>query len=224
MEENENEYINSIEKINDLNLSHKYLFRVCLLGDAGVGKTSILTRFCDNSFRENYNNTIGVDFRLATLKYNDIISKVHIWDTAGQERFRALTVNYVHNAHGFIFVYDITNKDSFDNIANWIDLSLDNNKNSIINFLIGNKSDQESERKVQRSEAEQFAKEKNLVFFETSAKNDENVKNLFYYFYYKMIKYYETNEYIEDYNNIQLNSSHTEEIPIQRPNKNKCKC
>ena len=104
----ENEFIQGIEKLDDYQLKHNYLFRICLLGDAGVGKTSLLTRFCDNSFKENYNNTIGVDFRLVTLQYRDIISKVHIWDTAGQERFRSLALNYLNNSHAFIFVYDLT--------------------------------------------------------------------------------------------------------------------
>ena len=209
MEEEDINDINSIEKLKDYDIVHKYLFRICLLGDAGVGKTSILTRFCDNTFKESYNNTIGVDFRLVTLKYKDIISKVHIWDTAGQERFRSLTLNYLHNSHGFLFIFDITNKDSFDNIVNWINLSFDNNKNSVINFLIGNKCDQNSSRKVEESEAQQFAKEKDLIYLETSAKSDENIQKLFYYCVYKLIKYYDKNDYSEE-DNTQLYSSHTE--------------
>ena len=223
MEEEDINDINSIEKLKDYDIVHKYLFRICLLGDAGVGKTSILTRFCDNTFKESYNNTIGVDFRLVTLKYKDIISKLHIWDTAGQERFRSLTLNYLHNSHGFLFIFDITNKDSFDNIVNWINLSFDNNKNSVINFLIGNKCDQNSSRKVEESEAQQFAKEKDLIYLETSAKNDENIQKLFYYCVYKLIKYYDKNDYSEE-DNTQLYSNHTEEIKIQRPNQNKCGC
>ena len=223
MEEEDINDINSIEKLKDYDIVHKYLFRICLLGDAGVGKTSILTRFCDNTFKESYNNTIGVDFRLVTLKYKDIISKVHIWDTAGQERFRSLTLNYLHNSHGFLFIFDITNKDSFDNIVNWINLSFDNNKNSVINFLIGNKCDQNSSRKVEESEAQQFAKEKDLIYLETSAKSDENIQKLFYYCVYKLIKYYDKNDYSEE-DNTQLYSNHTEEIKIQRPNQNKCGC
>ena len=223
MEEEDIDDINSIEKLEDYDIGHKYLFRICLLGDAGVGKTSILTRFCDNTFKENYNNTIGVDFRLVTLKYKDIISKIHIWDTAGQERFRSLTLNYLHNSHGFLFIFDITNKSSFDNIVNWINLSFDNNKNSVINFLIGNKCDQNSNRKVEESEAQQFAKEKNLIYLETSAKSDENIQKLFYYFIYKLIKYYDNNDYTEK-DNVQLSSSHSEEIKIQRPSQNKCGC
>ena len=223
MEEEDIDDMNSIEKLKDYDIGHKYLFRICLLGDAGVGKTSILTRFCDNTFKESYNNTIGVDFRLVTLKYKDIISKLHLWDTAGQERFRSLTLNYLHNSHGFLFIFDITNKDSFDNIVNWINLSFDNNKNSVINFLIGNKCDQNSSRKVEESEAQQFAKEKGLIYLETSAKSDENIQKLFFYCVYKLIKYYEKNDYIEE-DNAQLNSSNTEEIKIQRPNQNKCGC
>ena len=222
-EDNEEDYLNSIEKLEEYNTQHKYLFRVCLLGDSGVGKTSVLTRFCDNSFKENYNSTLGVDFRIVTLKYKDVISKINLWDTAGQERFKSLAVNYLHNSHGFIFVYDITNKDSFDNIANWIKLSFDTNKNSIVNFLIGNKSDKESDRKVQQNEAEQFAKEKNLLYLETSAKNDENIQKLFYYITYKLIKHYDSNDYYEEFDN-QLNSSHSEEITIKRPNQSKCSC
>ena len=82
IEENESEvdkFINSVEKLSDYQQQHKYLFRICLLGYANVGKTSLLSRFCDNSFKEKYNNTIGVDFRLVTLKCNGFISKIHIW-------------------------------------------------------------------------------------------------------------------------------------------------
>ena len=222
-EDNEEDYLNLIEKLEEYNTQHKYLFRICLLGDSGVGKTSVLTRFCDNSFKENYNSTLGVDFRIVTLKYKDIISKLNIWDTAGQERFKSLAVNYLHNSHGFIFVFDITNKESFENITNWINLSFDTNKNSIINFLIGNKCDKDSDRKVQQSEAEQLAKERNLHYLETSAKNDENIQKLFYYITYKLIKHYDNNDYYEDFDN-QLNSNHSEEIKIKRPNQSKCSC
>ena len=217
------DYINSIERLDDYQLPHKYLFRLCLLGEAGVGKSSILTRFCDNTFKENYNNTIGLDFRVVTLKYKDIISKLHIWDTAGQERFRSLSVNYLHNSHGFIFVYDVSDKNSFDNIINWINLGFDNNKNSIINFLIGNKCDLENKRQVSQNEGEQFAKEKNLIFLEASCKNDQNVQKIFYYFNYKLIEYYNHNKYIED-DKIELSSTKTEELATIRPSQSSCKC
>ena len=219
----EDKYIKNIEKIIDFQLTHKYLFRICLLGDAAVGKTSLLTRFCDDSFKENYNNTIGVDFRVVTLKFKNIISKLHIWDTAGQERFRSLALNYLNNSHGFIFVYDITNKQSFNNVINWINLAFEKNKNSIVNFLVGNKNDKEEERAVTEEEGKNLAEEKKLLFLETSAKKDNNVQKLFYYILYKFLEYYKTNEYKED-EQVKLSNGNSEEISTKRNSENKCSC
>ena len=222
-EEDEEKMIENIEKIEDYQTPHKYLFRLCLLGDAGVGKTSLITRFCDDSFKENYNNTIGVDFRLVTLKYKKIISKIHIWDTAGQERFRSMALNYINNSHGFAFVYDIADKSSFDNINNWIDLVLDKNKKSVFNFLIGNKCDIDKERQVSQNDGQQLAEQKKLYFLETSAKTNENVQKLFNYFTVKLIKYYNKNKYEEE-ENIELSSSKAEELNTQRPKESNCSC
>ena len=219
----EDKFIKNVEKINDYQLKHKYLFPICLLGEAGVGKTSLLTRFCDNSFKERYNNTIGVDFRVITLKYKNIISKIHIWDTAGQERFRSLALNYINNSQGFIFVYDITNRESFNNIENWVNLALEKNNKNICNFLVGNKTDKEAERKVSVKEGEILAKEKNFFFLETSAKTDDNVQKLFYYCLYRLIEYYKKHEYIEN-SQISLSNSNTEEISTIRQPESKCSC
>jgi Ras-related protein Rab-1A len=219
----EDKFIKNVEKINDYQLQHKYLFPICLLGEAGVGKTSLLTRFCDNSFKERYNNTIGVDFRVITLKYKNIISKIHIWDTAGQERFRSLALNYINNSQGFIFVYDITNRESFNNIENWVNLALEKNNKNICNFLVGNKTDKEAERKVSVKEGEILAKEKNFFFLETSAKTDDNVQKLFYYCLYRLIEYYKKHEYIEN-SQISLSNSNTEEISTMRQPESKCSC
>ena len=219
----EDKYIKNIEKIIDFQQTHKYLFRICLLGDAAVGKTSLLTRFCDDSFKENYNNTIGVDFRVVTLKFKNIISKLHIWDTAGQERFRSLALNYLNNSHGFIFVYDITNKQSFNNVINWINLAYEKNKNSIVNFLVGNKNDKEEERAVTEEEGKNLAEEKKLLFLETSAKKDNNVQKLFYYILYKFLEYYKNNEYKED-EQVKLSNGNSEEISTKRNSENKCSC
>ena len=219
----EDKFIKNVEKINDYQLQHKYLFPICLLGEAGVGKTSLLTRFCDNSFKERYNNTIGVDFRVITLKYKNIISKIHIWDTAGQERFRSLALNYINNSQGFIFVYDITNRESFNNVENWVNLALEKNNKNICNFLVGNKTDKEAERKVSIKEGEILAKEKNFFFLETSAKTDDNVQKLFYYCLYRLIEYYKKHEYIEN-SQISLSNSNTEEISTIRQPESKCSC
>ena len=226
IEENESEvdkFINSVEKLSDYQQQHKYLFRICLLGDANVGKTSLLSRFCDNSFKENYNNTIGVDFRLVTLKCNGYISKIHIWDTAGQERFRSLALNYLNNSHGFIFMYDITDRDSFNNVVNWIDLALEKNVKTIANFLVGNKCDNEGKRQISVEEGKNLAKDKNLFFMETSAKANNNVQKLFYFFLYKLIEFYKTNNYVEE-ERLVLNKDNSEEISTIRPSKKNCNC
>ena len=216
-------FIKSVEKLTDYQDEHKYLFRVCLLGDAGVGKTSLMSRFVDNSFKENYNNTIGVDFRIVTLKHENTVYKIHIWDTAGQERFRSLAMNYLNNSHGFIFLYDISDLDSFNNVVKWINLASEKNAKTVANFLVGNKSDLEDKRKVSREEAENLARDKNLIFIETSARKDNNVQKLFYYFLYKLIEYYKKNEYNEE-EKLVLKQDNSQEISTLREDNNKCKC
>ena len=178
----ENEENIHLEKIVDNTIHHKYMFRICLIGNICVGKTSLLARYADNSFKESYANTIGVDFRVITLKYKDIIAKVHIWDTAGNERFKSITINYYRSSHGFIYVYDITSKESFENLDMWINLTNENCGTNAINFLVGNKSDLEKEREVTKEEGEEFAKKYDLIFIETSAKNNDNVGKLFEFF------------------------------------------
>ena len=189
----ENEENIHLEKIVDNTIHHKYMFRICLIGNICVGKTSLLARYADNSFKESYANTIGVDFRVITLKYKDIIAKVHIWDTAGNERFKSITINYYRSSHGFIYVYDITSKESFENLDIWINLTNENCGTNAINFLVGNKSDLEKEREVTKEEGEEFAKKYDLIFIETSAKNNDNVGKLFEFFTYKLIEYYQKN-------------------------------
>ncbi len=189
----ENEENIHLEKIVDNTIHHKYMFRICLIGNICVGKTSLLARYADNSFKESYANTIGVDFRVITLKYKDIIAKVHIWDTAGNERFKSITINYYRSSHGFIYVYDITSKESFENLNMWINLTNENCGTNAINFLVGNKSDLEKEREVTKEEGEEFAKKYDLIFIETSAKNNDNVGKLFEFFTYKLIEYYQKN-------------------------------
>jgi small GTP-binding protein len=189
----ENEENIHLEKIVDNTIHHKYMFRICLIGNICVGKTSLLARYADNSFKESYANTIGVDFRVITLKYKDIIAKVHIWDTAGNERFKSITINYYRSSHGFIYVYDITSKESFENLDMWINLTNENCGTNAINFLVGNKSDLEKEREVSKEEGEEFAKKYDLIFIETSAKNNDNVGKLFEFFTYKLIEYYQKN-------------------------------
>ena len=227
-EEEENIETIHMEKMNDFHINHNYIFRICLLGDSNVGKTSLLTRFCDCTFKESYNNTIGVDFRIVTLKYKDLVIKLHIWDTAGQERFKSIAVNYFKSSHGFIFVYDVTEIETFKNVESWIDLAILNSNNAVLSFLVGNKCDREEERKIDKDKAKEFAKLKNLCFLETSAKNNENVEKLFEYFTYKLIKYFEKNKdkYVDEENNNHINrlSTNFEDINKLQVKEKQCKC
>ena len=214
-----------LTRISEYQQNQKYIFSICLLGDSAVGKTSLLTRYCDGTFKEKYGNTIGVDFRVVTLKYENTITKIHIWDTAGQERFKSIAVNYFKNSHGFIFVYDISNSSSFNDVKNWIELAFANNKSANINFLVGNKCDLESQRQVNVNEGEELAKMRNFTFFETSAKENKDVKKMFEFFAYKLIQYFEKNK--DEYSETQRDTkslSQSEDINIKRENIGGCKC
>jgi Ras-related protein Rab-1A len=118
---------------------YEYLFKLLLIGNSGVGKSCILMRYADNSFTENFFNTIGVDFKIKTINLNDQVIKMQIWDTAGQDRFRTLTSSYYRGAHGIIIVYDVTNKDSFDNVRQWMQEIEKFASENVNKLLVGNK-------------------------------------------------------------------------------------
>ncbi|WBY58514.1 ras-related protein Rab-1B [Plasmodium yoelii yoelii] len=103
-----------------MNDSYDSLFKILLIGDSGVGKSCLLLRFADDTYTDSYISTIGVDFKIKTIEIDDKIIKLQIWDTAGQERFRTITSSYYRGAQGIIIVYDVTDRDSFNNVKNWI--------------------------------------------------------------------------------------------------------
>lgn len=214
----------SIKRVTDYIVQSDYFFRVCVVGDSSVGKTSLLTRYCDNVFKANYTNTIGVDFRVVSMKYKDRLARVHIWDTAGQERFRSISINYFRSCHGFFFIYDITNKNSFLNINKWIDIAFSNNKMSVVNFLVGNKNDKEESRQVSVEEAKEYANLRNLVYLETSAKINSNVDKAFEYMTFKLIDYYTRHkkDYRSDKGDERINGKDIKTTPDI--NKKNCKC
>ena len=220
----ENEEDIKLEKITDNDASYKYMFRICFIGNASVGKTSLLARYSDSNFKSNYSPTIGVDFRVITLKYKDIVAKVHIWDTAGQERFISVASNYYRSCNGFIYVFEITNRESLNKLDFWINLTSENCDSNVINFLVGNKSDLEDKRKVTKEEAENFAQKYNLIYLETSAKNNNNVDKLFEYFTYKLINYYENNKDKYLWNDSESNSGQFKNLNTNEEKKKKCQC
>ena len=213
--------------MKDTNESNKNAIKIVLIGNSGVGKTCISQKYINENqeIDEEVSSTIGASYFQKFLEIDGKSISLDIWDTAGQERFRSLALNYINNSHAFIFIYDISDKSSFDNLQNWIKMAFDKNKNSIVNLLIGNKCDKENERKISQNEGEHLAKENKFYFLETSAKNDENVLNLFYYITYKLIGYYNENEneYVEN-ENVELCSSTTEELPTMRVTESGCKC
>ena len=150
------------------------------LGDSKVGKTSLVVRYMDDEFNVNYLSTMGIDFKAKKIKLpNNEEIKVKISDTAGQERFKSIASNYMKKANGIILVYDITDRISFQNIDNWVESINQESENSKPIILIGNKSDRISDRKVEKTEGEELAKNccGGIKFYETSCKTGENVEN-----------------------------------------------
>jgi len=159
---------------------YDYLFKLLIIGDSGVGKSSLMNRFSDNIFNETFINTIGVDFKIRTINMDGKMIKLQIWDTAGQERFRTIVSSYYRGAHGIMLVFDITNKESFNNIPMWCEEIKKYASGSVKKILIGNKSDFDTKRQVEYSEAKELADSMNMDYIETSAKTALNVEKAFY--------------------------------------------
>jgi Ras-related protein Rab-5C len=156
--------------------------KIVLLGDQNVGKSSIAQRFCKNLFTGQYVVTIGGAYLQQKLVLsNGAVIKFHIWDTGGQERFRSMANLYYQDAAAAILTYDVTNKKSFESLSYWVDeLNSKVNQDKLVLCLAGNKCDCETnEKKVSNQEAKEFAEAHNMVFFETSAKNDLGIRDLF---------------------------------------------
>lgn len=154
-------------------------FKVVLLGESAVGKSSLVLRFVKREFHEYQESTIGAAFLTQTVQIDDTTVKFEIWDTAGQERYHSLAPMYYRGAQAALIVYDITSKDSFLNAQKWVrELQRQANANIVI-ALVGNKLDLASKRMVENSEAKEYADENNLLFMETSAKTAINVVEVF---------------------------------------------
>lgn len=159
--------------------NYDLLFKVLLVGDSSVGKTSVLLRYTDETFHAEFQSTIGVDFRIKTISMNNKVLKLQMWDTAGQDRYRNLVSSYYRGARGLIIVYDITNKASFENVPKWIEECNLRVDIAIPKVLIGNKSDLNKNRQVSFEEGKEISERLGMRFFETSAKNNENIKEVF---------------------------------------------
>mmetsp|Transcript_19825 Transcript_19825/g.22133 ORF Transcript_19825/g.22133 Transcript_19825/m.22133 type:complete len:205 (+) Transcript_19825:2-616(+) len=162
-----------------MNPDYDYLFKILLIGNSGVGKSSLLLRFSDDTFTGNFMPTIGVDFKIRTLEVDGKTIKLQIWDTAGQERFKTITSSYYKGAHGIIVVYDVTDKDSYKNIDTWMSEIEKHASDNVSRILCGNKSDLEDSRQVSTDEGKELADTYNIRFIESSAKDNANVEEAF---------------------------------------------
>lgn len=158
---------------------YKYLFKVVLIGNAGVGKTCLVRRFTQGLFPPGQGATIGVDFMIKTVEVDGEKVKLQIWDTAGQERFRSITQSYYRSANALILVYDISCQPTFDCLPNWLKEIDTYASTKVLTYLVGNKSDRTAMREVPVHIGDDFAQQNTMRFLETSAKEADNVERLF---------------------------------------------
>ena len=176
-----------MEKLEGVDIVYKFL----LLGESTVGKTSIIIRYIENTFNDSNTSTCGVDVKHKYVSCDNNKIRLDIWDTAGQERFRGLAKNYFRGAHGFILVYDITNKDSFIKLKGWIKDAKEkiNKEDSYKIMVVGNKKDCENDRAVEYNNLKQFGEDNKVIFSEVSAKTGEGIDKLFNDFVHELLKY-----------------------------------
>ena len=161
-------------------MEEECVYKILLLGDACTDKSLFLLRYTDKTFQDVHMATIGLDYRLKTMKLKKGKNiKLQIWDTAGQDRFRAITKDYYKGSHGIILLYDVTNLQSFENIKSWIYQIREEASPNVVIYLVGSKIDLEEERKVTKKDGEKLAEEFGLPFLEVSGKSGINVNEVF---------------------------------------------
>jgi len=158
---------------------YDYLFKLLLIGDSAVGKSSLLLRFTEDTFNPSFISTIGIDFKVKTVDIDGKRVKLQVWDTAGQERFRTITTAYYRTAQGIILTYDVTNGESFGNLKMWAKAIDQHAAKSVNRILVGNKCDLADKRVIETSKGQELAAEFGIKFFETSAKNSIAVEDAF---------------------------------------------
>lgn len=192
--------------------SYDYLMKLIIIGDSGVGKTCLLTRFADDKFTPSHISTIGIDFVIKMMKVEDITVKLQIWDTAGQDRFRTITQSYYKNAMGVILVYDCTNENTFNNVRNWMKQLETHANPDVIRVLVGNKSDS-SNIKVNAASGQALADEFGIKFFETSAKDKLNVEETFEHLVKEIMS--KTKPTVNEDKGLKLKTKEPPHIPIK---------
>mmetsp|Transcript_4291 Transcript_4291/g.5919 ORF Transcript_4291/g.5919 Transcript_4291/m.5919 type:complete len:212 (-) Transcript_4291:292-927(-) len=159
---------------------YDYTIKALLIGDSSVGKSCLLLRYCDDFFQSARISTIGVDFKIKPLEIDEKKVKLQIWDTAGQERFRTMTTAYYRGADGILLIYDVTNRESFDNVSRWVEQIDQHAGTGCHRVLVANKSDlPPSQWKVSTEEGQELADQFKIPFFHTSAKTNIGVEEVF---------------------------------------------
>jgi small GTP-binding protein len=187
-EQKEKEILNNNNNKSELNSnstsnknsSYQFIFKIILIGDSNTGKTSLINRYINNNFKDKYHCTIGVDFLMKKIYFEDILVKLQIWDTAGMEKYKQITSSYYRGAQGCIVVFDLTNIESFYSLQKWIDdyCQISKNQNNI--YIVGNKCDLNDNFQVSNEDVIKFCKNNNgFKYVQTSAKTGENVQKIF---------------------------------------------
>ena len=191
--------------------NYQYIFKLILIGNSGVGKSSIIQRYMKHTFEETYKCTIGVDFLMKSIDIKGKTVKLQLWDTAGQEKYKSMVASYYRGANVALVVFDLTNHASFDSLPVWIENYYKNGPEQKNIILIGNKKDMIEERKVTQEEVELFSETNNMIYFETSAKEGDNIEYVFTYAAEKLLEFYSgANENI-----LQKKGSRTDELQSQ---------
>lgn len=194
--------------------------KVMLLGESQTGKTSLIQRYVKNNFSLGYITTVGIDFQVKILTLKDKNIKLQIWDTAGQERFKNITKNYFQSSDGFVVAYDITSRNSFVSVSTWLKEIQNNAPEDTKKILIGNKCDL-TNREVSFEEGKNLASENKMQFFETSAKNDINVKETFEAIALEIIQSLENNE-SQSRNSLVIDRETAKDSEKKKEEKKKC--
>ena len=198
---------------------YDYIFKVLLVGNSVEGKSSLIVRYVDQIWNDVFVPTIGVDFKVKSLEIENKSIKLQIWDTAGQERFRNVISSYFKGAHGILLIFDITSRDSFKELENWLAEVEKNASTQILKILIGNKCDLEEEREISKDEGEAFAMRNGMQYIETSAKINTNVNEAFEALSKIMVEYYsKKSSAINENKTIKMNKG----TDITIPKKKKC--
>jgi small GTP-binding protein len=156
-----------------------YSLKIVVVGDSGVGKTCFLIRFVRDVFDGDSQPTLGVEFLTKIIQTERHRIQLQLWDTAGQELFRAVTRGYYRGSAGALVLFDVTSRDTFDNIGHWMEDIKDVARSDVVTLLVGNKADLADTRQISYEEADGFAKANGMIYFETSAKTGTNVAEVF---------------------------------------------